>query len=95
MKSLHYIFRHTYVVWDRIDLTSYDDGPPVIDESSINTKMMLPSESDDKKFTKNFSQYVVCILKEYMPFFSSFASGLERHIRHMYTMKRCPRNLKL
>jgi L1 cell adhesion molecule like protein len=81
-KSLHYF--QTYAVRDRIDLTSYDDTPPVLDESSINTKMMLPSESDYKKLTKNFSQHVVRILKEYMPFFSSFGSGLERHIRHKY-----------
>lgn len=81
-KSLHYF--QTYAVRDRIDLTSYDDTPPVLDESSINTKRLLPSESDYKKLTKNFTHHVVRILKEYMPFFSSFGSGLERHIRHQY-----------
>lgn len=81
-KSLHYF--QTYAVRDRIDLTSYDDTPPVLDESSISTKSLLPSESDYKQLTKNFTHHVARILKEYMPFFSSFGSGLERHIRHQY-----------
>ena len=81
-KSLHYF--QTYAVRDRIDLTSYDDTPPVLDESSISTKSLLPSESDYKQLTKNFTHHVARILKEYMPFFSSFGSDLERHIRHQY-----------
>ena len=81
-KSLHYF--QTYAVRDRIDLSSYDDTPPVVDESCINTKRLLPSESDSKKLTKNFTHHVARILKEYMPFFSAFGSGLERHIRHQY-----------
>ena len=38
---------------------------------------LLPSEVDYKKLTKNFTHHVARILKEYMPFFSSFGSGLE------------------
>ena len=45
---------------------------------------LLPSEVDYKKLTKNFTHHVARILKEYMPFFSSFGSGLETHIRHQY-----------
>ena len=81
-KSLHYF--QTYAVRDRIDLSSFDDTPPVLDESSINIKRLLPSESNYKKLTKNFTHHVVRILKEYMPFFSSFGSDLERHIRHQF-----------
>ena len=81
-KSLHYF--QTYAVRDRIDLSSYDDTPPVVDESNINTKTLLPSESDYEQLTRNFSHHVARVLKEYMPFFSSFGSGLERHIRHQY-----------
>ena len=74
----------TYAVRDRIDLSSYDDTPPVMDESNINTKTLLPSESDYEQLTSNFSHHVAHVLKQYMPFFSSFGSGLERHIRHQY-----------
>ena len=81
-KSLHYF--QTYAVRDRIDLSSYDDTPPVVDESNINTKTLLPSESDYEQLTRNFSHHAARVLKEYMPFFSSFGSGLERHIRHCY-----------
>ena len=80
--SLH--FFQTYAVRDRIDLSSYDDTPPVVDESNINTKTLLPSESDYEQLTRNFSHHVARVLKEYMPSFSSFGSGLERHIRHRY-----------
>ena len=55
-----------------------------MDESNINTKTLLPSESDYEQLTRNFSHHVARVLKEYMPFFSSFGSGLERHIRHQY-----------
>ena len=82
MKSLHYF--QTYADRDWIDLSSYDDTPHVPAKSSINTMTLLPSESDYKKLTKNFTHHVACILKEYMPFFSSFGSGLERHIQHQY-----------
>ena len=71
-------------VQDKIDLSSYSDTPPVVDESSIDTKMLLPSESDYDQLKKNFSHHVARVLKEYMPFFSSFGSGLERHICHRY-----------
>lgn len=81
-KSLH--FFQTYAVLDRIDLSSYDDTPPAVDESSINTMTLLPSDSDYEELKKNFTHHVACILKEYMPFFLSFGSGLERHIRHKY-----------
>ena len=62
----------------------YDDSPPVSDESSINTMTLLPSEADYNKLIKNFTHHVAHILNEYMPFFSSFGSGLERHIHHQY-----------
>jgi L1 cell adhesion molecule like protein len=81
-KSLHYF--QTYAVRDRIDLTAYDETPPVIDESKIDSTRLLPSESDHSELTKNFSFLVARVLKQYMPFFEKFGSGLERHIRHKF-----------
>ena len=66
-QSLHYF--QTYGVRDRIDLTSYDDTPPVVDESKVDTTRLLPSESDYQELTKNFSFLVARVLKQYMPFF--------------------------
>ena len=79
-QSLHYF--QTYAVRDRIDLTAYDDTPPVVDESKIDTARLLPSDSDHDELTKNFSILVARVLKQYMPFFEKFGFGLERHIRH-------------
>ena len=81
-KSLHYF--QTYAVRDRIDLTSYDDTPPVIDESKVDSTRLLPSESDHNELTKNFSFQVARVLKQYMPFFEKFGAGLEKHIRHKF-----------
>ena len=81
-KSLHYF--QTYTVRDRIDLTSYDDTPPMLDKPNINTTKLLPSDSDYEELTKNFTYHVARVLKEHMPFFSTFGSGLERQIRHKY-----------
>ena len=81
-KSLHYF--QTYAVRDRIDLSSYDDTPPVLDESSMDTTTLLPTEADYKELKNNFTHHIARILKEYMPFFSSFGSGVERHIRHRF-----------
>ena len=55
-----------------------------MDESNINIKTLLPSESDYEQLTRNFSHHVARALKEYMPFFLSFGSDLERHICHRY-----------
>ena len=43
-KSLHYY--QTYAVRGRIDLSSIDYTPPVVNESSIDTLTLLPSESN-------------------------------------------------
>ena len=81
-KSLHYF--QSYAVRDRIDLTLYDDSPPVIDESNIDTAKLLPSDSDNEALTENFAYHVARVLKQHMPFFSTYGSGLERHIRHRF-----------
>ena len=80
--SLHYF--QTYAVRDRIDLTSYDDTPPVIDEWKVDSTRLLPSESDHSELTKNFSFLVARVLKQYMPFFEKFGAGLKRHIWHKF-----------
>ena len=74
----------TYAVRDRIDLTSYDDTPPVIDESKVDSTRLLPSKSDHNELTKHFSFLVARVLKQYMPFFEKFGAGLEKHIRHKF-----------
>ena len=43
-QSLYYF--QTYGVRDRIDLTSYDDTPPVVDVLKVDTTQLLPPESD-------------------------------------------------
>ena len=39
---------------------------------------------DHEALSKNFSYLVARVHKEYMPFFASFGSGLEKRIRHQY-----------
>lgn len=82
-ESLHYF--QTYAVRDRIDLTAFDDTPPVLAESEIDTTTLLPSDSDYEELMKNFSILVARVLKQYMPFMEKYGSGLERHIRHKFS----------
>lgn len=82
IQLLHYF--QTYAVRDRIDLTYYDDTPPMIDTSKVDTTQLLPSESDYKGLMKDFSFLVARVLKQYMPFLEKFASGLERHIQQKF-----------
>lgn len=81
-KDLHYF--HTIAVRDRIDLSDYSDTPPEVNETDLDLSKIELSDSDHEALTKNFSYLVARVLKEYMPFFASFGSGLEKHIRHQY-----------
>ena len=81
-KSLHYF--HTYAVRDRIDLSDYSDTPPEVNEADLDFSRIELSDSDHEALKKNFSYLVARVLKEYMPFLTSFGSGLESHIRHQY-----------
>ena len=81
-KDLHYF--HTIAVRDRIDLSDYSDTPPEVNETDLDLSKIELSDSDHEALTKNFSYLVARVLKEYMSFFASFGSGLEKHIRHQY-----------
>ena len=79
-RSLHYF--HSYAVRDRLNLDSYDDNPSAPDQSSIDLELLLPSSDDARDIRHNMTILIARILKKYMPYFSKFAKGLERHITH-------------
>ena len=79
--DLHVHYFHVYGVRDRIDLSSFPDNPALPDITSIILNLILPTATHE-----NVSILVACTLKKYMymPFFTRFGTGLERHIRHQY-----------
>lgn len=81
-RSLHYF--HTYAVRDRVDLSSFSDQSQIPDIASIQLVNFLPTGSDERAIQRNFATLVARTLKKYMPFFSKFGQGLERHILHEY-----------
>lgn len=82
-QSLHYF--HTYAVRDRVDVSSYSSESKLPDIKSMQLDNLLPSLLDDKVLTHNFAVLVGRTLNKYMPFFSKFGKGIDRHIVHEYS----------
>ncbi len=81
-QSLHYF--NMYAVRDRVDVSHLPDAPALPDPAEINVKAVLPSAEDHEAILRNFTILAECVVKKYMPFFTNFAFGLERHIEHQY-----------
>lgn len=82
-KSLHYF--HSYAVRDRIDFSQLSDECCLVDPDDIDVSSVLPTSSAQEAIKENFGILVARILKKHMPFFSRYASALERHIPHEYS----------
>lgn len=81
-RSLHYF--HTYGVRDRVDLSDVSDKHPMPELSSLRLTDLLPNATDEKNLLANFSILVGRVLKKRMPFFSTYAKGMCRHIQHEF-----------
>ena len=81
-QSLH--FFNAYAVRDRVNTSSVSDRPVHPDITTANVEHLLPTATDDKAIADNFIILIGRILVKYMPFFTHFASGVEKHIRHEY-----------
>lgn len=84
-KSLHYF--HTYGVRDRVDISEFSNRTPIPDVPTINLTSLLPSSADEEAILKNFSILAARTLKKYISFFSKFGQGLERHIKHEFSVE--------
>ena len=80
--SLHYF--NIYAVQDRLDMTSLPDDAAMPDLSSVRFEDVLPDHDDDIALKTNFAVLVGRVLKKHMPFFATYGSGLESHIKHVY-----------
>lgn len=81
-QSLHLF--NLYAVRDRVDTSLLPDSPALPDLSTCKVKDVLPSREDHRAMFANFAILAGRVLKKYMPFFTRFASGLEKHISHKY-----------
>ena len=77
---MHHYF-NLYAVRDRLKTA---DHPPSLDVDAIEVEKILPTESDVNHLLSSSTILVCRVLKKHMKFFSSFGSGLERHIMHVY-----------
>ena len=73
-----------YAVRDRVDLSAFSEAAALPDIKSINVESVLPDSAAEKSLMHNFAILVGRVLKKRMPFFSTFASGLEEHITHVH-----------
>lgn len=81
-QSLH--FFNIYAVRDRVDVSHLPDAPALPDPDAINVEAVLPSPEDHEAILRNFTILAGRVLKKYMQFFTNFAFGLARHIKHQY-----------
>ena len=61
-QSLH--FFHTYVVRDRVNLSTFSNQEPVCDLSRAHLEKLLPSSSDKQTMLENFGILVAHTLKK-------------------------------
>ena len=81
--TLHYF--NMYAVRDRLDTSQLQDSGSLPDPTTIQIEKILPTEADHKILLSNFAILVCRVLMKHMPFFAKFGSGVERHIRHVYS----------
>lgn len=80
--SLHYF--NIYAVQDRLDVSSLPDDAALPDLPSVRYEDVLPNHDDDIALKTNFAVLIGRVLKKHMPFFATYGSGLESHIKHVY-----------
>ncbi len=79
---LHYF--NLFAVRDRVDTSSLEDEPSIPDLSAIDVGTFLPTPEEHGSITRNFQHMIARVLKQHMPFFAKFGSGLERHLKHSH-----------
>ena len=80
--SLHYF--NIYAVQDRLDVSSLPDDAALPALPSVRYEDVLPNHDDDIALKTNFAVLIGRVLKKHMPFFATYGSGLESHIKHVY-----------
>ncbi len=81
--TLHYF--NVYALADRVDVSDLPDEPSLPDLSSINVMDVLPSRDDHRVLLSNIGVLIGRVIKRRMPFFATYAAGLEKHIEHPYS----------
>ncbi len=80
-QSLHY---NVLAVRDRVDASSLLDRPALPDMTSVRVEDILPTDEGHKAITTNSAILTARVLAKYLPYFSRFGSGLEKHIKHRF-----------
>ena len=79
-QSLHYF--NGYAVENRIQIEGLEDNPCLPDFDSFDMKKILPTSADLKAIKSNFGILIGRVLKKHFKFFSEFATGVVKHIKH-------------
>lgn len=82
-RSLHYF--HSYAVQDRLNMDDFDESISSPDPGAVSLEVLLPTPQDEASIRNNMCILVARILKKYMPFFTKYGKGVERHIIHQYS----------
>ena len=86
-KDMHYF--NLYAVRDRVDVSMPPDDASLPDLDTIDVHSILPDSTAKNQIMRNFAVLIGRIIKKYMPFFATFASGLEEHILHSHYHEMC------
>lgn len=79
-QSLHYF--NGFAVENRIQIEGLEDNPCLPDFDSFDMKKILPTSADLKAIRSNFGILIGRVLKKHFKFFSEFATGVVKHIKH-------------
>ena len=81
-QSLHYF--NSYAVKDRLSTAGLEDNPCLPDFDSFDMEKILPTSGDHETIESNFCVLIGRVLKKHFKFFSKFATGIPKHIKHQH-----------
>ena len=89
-QSLHYF--NSYAVRDRLPIAGLKDSPSLPDFASFDAGKILPTSGDHESIISNFCVLIGRVLKKHFTFFSKFATGVPKHIKHEHYLEMCQKS---
>ena len=89
-QSLHYF--NSYAVKSRLPHANKSETASLPDFKTFQETKILPSDEDTKAIRENFEVLIGRVLKKHCSFFSKFATGVPRHVKHEHYEEMCKKS---
>lgn len=89
-QSLHYF--NCYAVKSRLPDVNKSETASLPDYNTFQETKILPSDEDTTAIRENFEVLIGRVLKKHCSFFSKFATGVPRHIKHENYKEMCKKS---